>query len=169
MSRFIGLTPGIMVSLATLKWLGGLIGNRRGLRTGKQRHELKRGLRYDASSGRINSIWNQILTLKNQECGSYFDLLYGIIQWNYPVQGLWTIDLWGGGSPSTCEDYLQQHAIPGIPRRCSRSSERSKWSGQAASCNWKDEMGILPIDIYILWDWRKFSDLTFWLTFNTNI
>ncbi|KAJ5338775.1 hypothetical protein N7452_005503 [Penicillium brevicompactum] len=44
---FVGLTPGILVSLATIRWLGGLFGNRRGSQTGKQRHELKRGLRYD--------------------------------------------------------------------------------------------------------------------------
>ncbi|CAG8263265.1 unnamed protein product [Penicillium salamii] len=42
---FVGLTPGILVSLATLRWLGGLFGNRRGSQTGKQRHQLKRGLR----------------------------------------------------------------------------------------------------------------------------
>lgn len=45
--RFVGLTPGILVSLATIRWLGGLFGNRRGSQSGKQRHELKRGLRYD--------------------------------------------------------------------------------------------------------------------------
>ncbi|CAG7917975.1 unnamed protein product [Penicillium olsonii] len=42
---FVGLTPGILVSLATIRWLGRLFGNRRGSQTGKQRHELKRGLR----------------------------------------------------------------------------------------------------------------------------
>jgi nuclear-control-of-ATPase protein 2 len=47
-----------MVSLATLRWLGGFIGNRRGMRTGKQRHELKRGLRYD-----IQTMYNLDKTL----------------------------------------------------------------------------------------------------------
>ncbi|KAJ5824404.1 Nuclear control of ATP synthase 2 [Penicillium robsamsonii] len=42
---FVGLTPGILVSFATMRWLGSLLGSRRGLRKGKQRHELKRGLR----------------------------------------------------------------------------------------------------------------------------
>ncbi|OQD68567.1 hypothetical protein PENDEC_c034G01128 [Penicillium decumbens] len=42
---FVGLTPGIMVSYATLRWIVGLFGNRRGLQRGKRRHELRRGLR----------------------------------------------------------------------------------------------------------------------------
>ncbi|KAJ5498411.1 hypothetical protein N7453_007462 [Penicillium expansum] len=42
---FVGLTPGILVSFATMRWLGGLLGSRRGLRKGKQRHKLRRGLR----------------------------------------------------------------------------------------------------------------------------
>ncbi|KAJ5207172.1 Nuclear control of ATP synthase 2 [Penicillium cf. griseofulvum] len=42
---FVGLTPGILVSFATMRWLGSLLGSRRGLRKGKQRDELKRGLR----------------------------------------------------------------------------------------------------------------------------
>ncbi|KGO70964.1 Nuclear control of ATP synthase 2 [Penicillium italicum] len=42
---FVGLTPGILVSFATMRWLGGLLGSRQGLRKGKQRHELRRGLR----------------------------------------------------------------------------------------------------------------------------
>ncbi|KAJ5464674.1 uncharacterized protein N7458_000360 [Penicillium daleae] len=42
---FVGLTPGILVSYATLRWLIGLFGNRRGLQRGKKRHELRRGLR----------------------------------------------------------------------------------------------------------------------------
>lgn len=45
-ARFVGLTPGILVSFAALRWLGGILGSRRGLQKGKQRHELKRGLRY---------------------------------------------------------------------------------------------------------------------------
>ncbi|OOQ85770.1 hypothetical protein PEBR_23740 [Penicillium brasilianum] len=42
---FVGLTPGILVSYATLRWLIGLFGNRRGLQRGKKQHELRRGLR----------------------------------------------------------------------------------------------------------------------------
>jgi len=34
-----------MVSYATLRWIVGLFGNRRGLQRGKRRHELRRGLR----------------------------------------------------------------------------------------------------------------------------
>ncbi|KAJ5683184.1 hypothetical protein N7462_006349 [Penicillium macrosclerotiorum] len=42
---FVGLTPGILVSYSALRWLIGLSGSRRGLRKGKQQHELRRGLR----------------------------------------------------------------------------------------------------------------------------
>ncbi|KAI2888582.1 hypothetical protein CBS76997_10900 [Aspergillus niger] len=42
---FIGLTPGIMVSYATLRWLYSLLGSRRGLRTGKQQDQLRHALR----------------------------------------------------------------------------------------------------------------------------
>ncbi|KAJ5543046.1 hypothetical protein N7535_005475 [Penicillium sp. DV-2018c] len=42
---FVGLTPGILVSFATVRWFAGLLGSRRGLRRGKQRHDAKRGLR----------------------------------------------------------------------------------------------------------------------------
>ncbi|KAJ5788087.1 hypothetical protein N7457_003077 [Penicillium paradoxum] len=42
---FVGLTPGILVSFATFRWLGGLLGSRRGLRKGRHQHEVKRGLR----------------------------------------------------------------------------------------------------------------------------
>ncbi|KAJ5681525.1 uncharacterized protein N7477_001465 [Penicillium maclennaniae] len=42
---FVGLTPGILVSWATLQWAVGLFGNRRGFRRGKRQHELRRGLR----------------------------------------------------------------------------------------------------------------------------
>ncbi|GLI80069.1 nuclear control of ATPase protein 2 [Penicillium ochrochloron] len=42
---FVGLTPGILVSYASLRWLIGLFGNRRGLQRGKKRHQLRRGLR----------------------------------------------------------------------------------------------------------------------------
>ncbi|KAJ5580129.1 uncharacterized protein N7459_006114 [Penicillium hispanicum] len=42
---FVGLTPGILVSYATLQWLTGLFGSRRGLQKGKQRHGIRRGLR----------------------------------------------------------------------------------------------------------------------------
>ncbi|KAG0156532.1 hypothetical protein PDIDSM_3711 [Penicillium digitatum] len=42
---FVGLTPGILVSFATMRWLGGLLGSRRGLRKGQQQQKLRRGLR----------------------------------------------------------------------------------------------------------------------------
>ncbi|KAJ5605070.1 hypothetical protein N7510_010224 [Penicillium lagena] len=42
---FVGLTPGILVSYATLQWLAGVLGSRRGLRQGKRQDELRRGLR----------------------------------------------------------------------------------------------------------------------------
>ncbi|KAJ5180768.1 hypothetical protein N7492_003978 [Penicillium capsulatum] len=42
---FIGLTPGILVSYATLQYVAGLFSNRRGLQQGKRQHELRRGLR----------------------------------------------------------------------------------------------------------------------------
>ncbi|KAJ5770779.1 uncharacterized protein N7511_002830 [Penicillium nucicola] len=42
---FVGLTPGILVSFAALRWLGSLLGSRKGMQKGKHRHQLKRGLR----------------------------------------------------------------------------------------------------------------------------
>ncbi|RAK98044.1 NCA2 family protein [Aspergillus ibericus CBS 121593] len=42
---FIGLTPGILVSYASLRWLYSLFGNRKGLRMGKQQNELRHALR----------------------------------------------------------------------------------------------------------------------------
>ncbi|KAJ5532112.1 hypothetical protein N7494_008664 [Penicillium frequentans] len=42
---FIGLTPGILVSYTSLQWVAGLFSNRRGLRQGKKRYQVKRGLR----------------------------------------------------------------------------------------------------------------------------
>ncbi|KAB8226864.1 NCA2 family protein [Aspergillus alliaceus] len=42
---FVGLTPGILVSYATLRWFGGIFGNRRGLRAGRQQDELRHALR----------------------------------------------------------------------------------------------------------------------------
>ncbi|PYI12116.1 ATP synthase regulation protein NCA2 [Aspergillus sclerotiicarbonarius CBS 121057] len=42
---FIGLTPGILVSYASLRWLYGLFGSRKGLRMGKQQDELRHALR----------------------------------------------------------------------------------------------------------------------------
>ncbi|KAJ5806951.1 hypothetical protein N7474_010543 [Penicillium riverlandense] len=42
---FVGLTPGILVSYATLQWLAGVLGSRRGLRQGKRQDALRRGLR----------------------------------------------------------------------------------------------------------------------------
>ncbi|KAF9892399.1 Nuclear control of ATPase protein 2 [Aspergillus nanangensis] len=42
---FVGLTPGIMVSYACFRWVWGLLGNRRGLRTGRKHEEFRRALR----------------------------------------------------------------------------------------------------------------------------
>ncbi|GKZ27880.1 nuclear control of ATPase protein 2, partial [Aspergillus brasiliensis] len=42
---FIGLTPGIMVSYAALRWLHSLLGSRKGLRMGKQQDEMRHALR----------------------------------------------------------------------------------------------------------------------------
>ncbi|PWY69805.1 putative rab GTPase SrgA [Aspergillus sclerotioniger CBS 115572] len=42
---FIGLTPGILVSYTSLRWLYGLFGSRKGLRMGKQQDELRHALR----------------------------------------------------------------------------------------------------------------------------
>ncbi|OOF91248.1 hypothetical protein ASPCADRAFT_211078 [Aspergillus carbonarius ITEM 5010] len=42
---FIGLTPGILVSYASLRWLYSLFGSRKGLRMGKQQDELRHALR----------------------------------------------------------------------------------------------------------------------------
>jgi len=43
---FVGLTPGILVSYATLRWIAGAFGNRKGLRRGKKKNETIRALRY---------------------------------------------------------------------------------------------------------------------------
>ncbi|EFR05527.1 ATPase 2 nuclear control [Nannizzia gypsea CBS 118893] len=42
---FIGLTPSILVSYATVQWAAGLLGSRRGLRQGQRRSEIVRSLR----------------------------------------------------------------------------------------------------------------------------
>ncbi|KAI2792109.1 hypothetical protein POX_b02145 [Penicillium oxalicum] len=42
---FVGLTPGIMVTYASIRWMAGLFGSRRGLRMGRKRHDVRRGLR----------------------------------------------------------------------------------------------------------------------------
>ncbi|KDB21569.1 hypothetical protein H109_06508 [Trichophyton interdigitale MR816] len=42
---FIGLTPSILVSYATVQWAAGLLGSRRGLRQGRRRSEIIRSLR----------------------------------------------------------------------------------------------------------------------------
>ncbi|KAF7712946.1 Uncharacterized protein PECH_002321 [Penicillium ucsense] len=42
---FVGLTPGIMVTYASLRWMAGLLGNRRGLKLGRKRHDVRRGFR----------------------------------------------------------------------------------------------------------------------------
>ncbi|PYH97774.1 NCA2-domain-containing protein [Aspergillus ellipticus CBS 707.79] len=42
---FVGLTPGIMVSYATFCWLYGLLGNRKGLKMGRQQDKLRHALR----------------------------------------------------------------------------------------------------------------------------
>ncbi|KAE8348405.1 ATP synthase regulation protein NCA2-domain-containing protein [Aspergillus coremiiformis] len=42
---FVGLTPGILVSYASLRWVWGLFGNRKGLRAGRQQDELRHALR----------------------------------------------------------------------------------------------------------------------------
>ncbi|KAB8266801.1 ATP synthase regulation protein NCA2-domain-containing protein [Aspergillus minisclerotigenes] len=42
---FVGLTPGILVSYASLRWFLGLFGNRKGLRMGRRQDELRHALR----------------------------------------------------------------------------------------------------------------------------
>ncbi|EAW13771.1 NCA2 family protein [Aspergillus clavatus NRRL 1] len=42
---FVGLTPGIMVTYAFLRWLLGLFGNRKGLQIGRRQHEMRHALR----------------------------------------------------------------------------------------------------------------------------
>lgn len=43
--RFVGLTPGILVSYAVFRWTLGAFGNRKGLRLGRRHDELKYALR----------------------------------------------------------------------------------------------------------------------------
>ncbi|KAJ5225136.1 hypothetical protein N7468_006361 [Penicillium chermesinum] len=62
---FIGLTPGILVSYTTLQWLGGLFNNRQGLRRGKQRHELRRGLRNINRILTSASVTNGVISYKD--------------------------------------------------------------------------------------------------------
>lgn len=132
-----------------MRWLGGLLGSRRGMRKGKQRHELRRGLRYDARCPQtgVQLFTRPILILYMQECGPHFDFFCGFIQWDCRLQGLWAIDLWGRGSSSTHEDNFWKYAVRRIPRRHPRSLERSEWSGQATSRDRKDEMGVFPIGV----------------------
>ncbi|RAH82969.1 ATP synthase regulation protein NCA2 [Aspergillus japonicus CBS 114.51] len=42
---FVGLTPGLLVSYASVQWLFGLFGSRKGLRIGRRQHELRHALR----------------------------------------------------------------------------------------------------------------------------
>ncbi|RAL13609.1 NCA2 family protein [Aspergillus homomorphus CBS 101889] len=42
---FVGLTPGLLVSYASIRWLYGLFGSRKGLRIGRRQHELRHALR----------------------------------------------------------------------------------------------------------------------------
>ncbi|KAK2774196.1 Nuclear control of ATPase protein 2 [Emmonsiellopsis sp. PD_33] len=42
---FVGLTPGILVSYATFRWIGGTFGNRAGLRRGRKQEQMTRALR----------------------------------------------------------------------------------------------------------------------------
>ncbi|KAE8365655.1 ATP synthase regulation protein NCA2-domain-containing protein [Aspergillus caelatus] len=42
---FVGLTPGILVSYASLRWFWGLFGNRKGLRMGRRQDDLRHALR----------------------------------------------------------------------------------------------------------------------------
>jgi hypothetical protein len=43
--RFVGLTPGIMVSYAALRWMIGFLTNKRGVTKGKERHGFRRIIR----------------------------------------------------------------------------------------------------------------------------
>lgn len=43
---FVGLTPGILVSYASFRWLGSVLGNRKGIRKGNERQSLRCSLRY---------------------------------------------------------------------------------------------------------------------------
>ncbi|KAJ5731037.1 uncharacterized protein N7483_005545 [Penicillium malachiteum] len=62
---FIGLTPGILVSYTSIQWLVGLFGDRRGLRQGKKRHELKRGLRHATRILTSASLSNGVISYKD--------------------------------------------------------------------------------------------------------
>ncbi|RAH71919.1 ATP synthase regulation protein NCA2 [Aspergillus aculeatinus CBS 121060] len=42
---FVGLTPGLLVSYASVHWLFGMFGSRKGLRLGRRQHELRHALR----------------------------------------------------------------------------------------------------------------------------
>ncbi|PYH47277.1 NCA2 family protein [Aspergillus saccharolyticus JOP 1030-1] len=42
---FVGLTPGLLVSYASIRWLLGLFGSRKGLRIGRRQHALRHALR----------------------------------------------------------------------------------------------------------------------------
>lgn len=75
-----------------MRWLGGLLGSRRGLRKGKQRHELRRGLRYDAIK-LVYNLTRLILVLYMQECGSHFDFFCGSIKRDCRLQGRRAIDM----------------------------------------------------------------------------
>lgn len=76
-----------MVSLATMRWLSGLLGSRRGLRRGKQHQQVKRGLRYDVFSqteeicitlvGKSKTVANYI-SLRIQKCVPNLDFLYSL-------------------------------------------------------------------------------------------
>ncbi|KAL1963310.1 hypothetical protein VTN77DRAFT_8533 [Rasamsonia byssochlamydoides] len=63
---FVGLTPGILVSYATFRWIGSVLGNRKGLQKGKEKDGLRRALRnIDRILTRSSSGSNNILSYKD--------------------------------------------------------------------------------------------------------
>ncbi|KAJ5929705.1 hypothetical protein N7454_006655 [Penicillium verhagenii] len=62
---FIGLTPGILVSYTSLQWVAGLFSNRRGLRQGKKRYQLRRGLRNVTRILTSASVTNEVISYKD--------------------------------------------------------------------------------------------------------
>ncbi|CAI7568805.1 hypothetical protein N7533_001872 [Penicillium manginii] len=62
---FVGLTPGILVTYSSLRWLLGVFGNRKGLAKGKRQVELKRSLRNSTRILLDASVSNGVISFKD--------------------------------------------------------------------------------------------------------
>lgn len=82
---FVGLTPGILVSYASIRWLFGVFGSRRGLQRGKRQGDLKRSLRNSTRILMSASISNGVISFKDS--GRLICEAEGLLQKVRPMLG----------------------------------------------------------------------------------